>query len=457
MPLALGAQVLLRGDLLFQPQVSLRTLVALLALPAAGAVATWILARRHGGGPALLAAGAVLVLAPGWNVAATLGLIALAAGDQLARPDLGRIGSAAAVLVLLAPIAWEPGPGLVTAVAGLALWRPRLALGLAVPLAAALFWAGSHGHGPAPALLDGVTLLILLLPSVALAAGSRPLWALAALILVSAAPRIPDALGPGGTARTGRSGRVLRRSERTRIGPAVVLQRVWTGVLPAAQRSSPPIPGCAPTPWSRRSLSPGWLPTRCWDGVARRRCSPRSLILATVLRALPEHPGSVRLAAGAAAGAIVLPRFLSIFLGGGAPLLPPETGVILDPVHPAWSATFAAPRRIGAVVVESSLSGGAALEDGTPVAQVRLSDDARAERPLDPAGGRGDRRVGGPAAGRGAHSPAAFAAGLDLLDLRKRGALFRLSATAPLEPGGAWSRFTHLRVRSPGICPLMWA
>jgi hypothetical protein len=50
--------------------------------------------------------------------------------------------------------------------------------------------------------------------------------------------------------------------------------------------------------------------------------------------------------------------------------------VILDPAHPAWVAGYSAPRQVGGVVVESSLSSGAGLADGTPVATVRLRDDA---------------------------------------------------------------------------------
>lgn len=368
LPLALGVQVLLRGELLFQPQANLRTLVALLALPAAGAVAAGMLARRHGGGPALLATGTVLVLAPGWNVAATLGLIALAAGDQLARPELGRIGRSVALLILIAPIAWEPGPGLAAAAAGLALWRPRLALGLAVPLAAALLWAGSRGHSPYPAPLDGIVLLILLLPGLLPgtipAAEDQLLWVLTALVLAAAVPRIPDASALA--APLALAALAIRRS-----GPAVVPQRVWTGALVGGTAL------LAAYPWLRADplisavalagLAPGEVPG--WHGAAAVLAA--FLILATVLRAVRE----AHRAGGAAAAAI----FLAIFLhlpGRGAPLLPPESGVILDPVHPAWAAAFAAPRRIGAVVVESSLSGGAALADGTPVARVLLRDDA---------------------------------------------------------------------------------
>src|SRR6185295_10302686 len=132
-PLALALQFLLRGELLFEPAMSLRTLVALLILPVAGAGAVAVLARRHGALFASIAGGTALLLAPGFNVASTLSLIALAAGDLLAWENLGWQAKAAAWIALLAPILWEPGPGVAAAVCALALWRPRIALALAVP------------------------------------------------------------------------------------------------------------------------------------------------------------------------------------------------------------------------------------------------------------------------------------------------------------------------------------
>jgi hypothetical protein len=129
LPLAVGAQVLLRSELLFEPP-SRRTLVALLALPVVGALAMTRLARRHGGDRALIAAGAVLVLAPGWNVASTLGLAAVAAGDAVLDRELGRRWRAGAALVLLA---------LVLTLGAILLRTPSLAA-LAAPVAlAALF------------------------------------------------------------------------------------------------------------------------------------------------------------------------------------------------------------------------------------------------------------------------------------------------------------------------------
>jgi hypothetical protein len=365
-PLALGVQMLLRGDLLFQPQASLRTLVALLALPTAGAVAAWMLARRHGGGPALLAAGTALVLAPGWNVAATLGLVALAAGDQLARPDLGRLGRGAAVLVLGAPVAWEPGPGLAAAVAGLALWRPRLALGLALPLAAALLWTGSRGHGPAPEPLAGLALLILLVPGLALPARDRSWLVPTALLLAAATPNLPNASALA--APLGLAALAVRRE-----GPAAMAQRVWTAALSAGTALLAAYPWLRENPLLAAVRLAGLAPGAAidWRGAAAVLA-----VLVLLVVAGRSWPGlrSVRRQAVAAAVAI----FLAIFLHlpkQGMPLLPPESGVTLDAAHPAWVAAFPTPKPWRRVMVESSLSGGAALENGTPVAKVRLRDE----------------------------------------------------------------------------------
>ncbi|HEX5717083.1 MAG TPA: hypothetical protein VF179_13045, partial [Thermoanaerobaculia bacterium] len=76
-PFALGLQLLLRSELLFEP-IGLRTIVALLALPVAAGVAMAFLAARQGGEIALLASGLAVLLGPGWNVTTTLALVAVA-------------------------------------------------------------------------------------------------------------------------------------------------------------------------------------------------------------------------------------------------------------------------------------------------------------------------------------------------------------------------------------------
>lgn len=268
LPLALGLQILLRGsELLFQPQLNLRTLVVLLALPTAGAVATAILARRHGPA-ALTAAGAALLLAPGWNVAATAGLVALAAGDLIAR------------------------------------WRGAIL---------------------AAAVVAGAFLLMPRAPDLSMAAG--PL-ALAVLYL----------------------GRKILAS------PAVVIASLLatTALL-------------ASYPWLRAeplqsaiglfvSPPPGWP----------------ILLGAIVLLGALEVWRDLRFATGAAAVLVFLAVAFQI-PSPGTPLLPPATAVIVDAAHPAWRKALGS-QRAGAVVVESSLSNGAGLSNGTPVATVRLRD-----------------------------------------------------------------------------------
>lgn len=97
-PLALGAQFLLRSELLFE-YPGPRTFVALLALPVAAGLALGIIGRGDGGRLALISAGLPLLFGPGWNVKTTLVVVALAGLSLLQRPHLGR--RAAAVLQAL--------------------------------------------------------------------------------------------------------------------------------------------------------------------------------------------------------------------------------------------------------------------------------------------------------------------------------------------------------------------
>lgn len=77
-PLALGAQLLLRSELLWEPP-SLRTGVALLVLPLAAGVAMAVLSARQGREVALIAACVVVLAGPGWNVTTTLVMAAISA------------------------------------------------------------------------------------------------------------------------------------------------------------------------------------------------------------------------------------------------------------------------------------------------------------------------------------------------------------------------------------------
>jgi hypothetical protein len=209
LPLAVGAQLLLRSELLFEPP-SRRTLVALLALPVAGALAMTRLAHRHGGDRAWLAAGAALVLAPGWNVSSTLGLAALAAGDALLDRELGRrwrgvaaVVLSAVVLTLAATVMRAPNLGALAALVALAaLFLPaagvklaRIGIGAllallgATALLAAYPWQRAEPVVAALALpfhLPAAGRLLLPLDSPVTLDAAHPVWE-------AALPRVPRA------------------------------------------------------------------------------------------------------------------------------------------------------------------------------------------------------------------------------------------------------------------------
>ncbi|HKI03969.1 MAG TPA: hypothetical protein VKK31_18455 [Thermoanaerobaculia bacterium] len=361
-PLALGAQILLRGELLFDPTPAPRTLVALIALPVAGAVAAALLARRHGLPFALIAGATAVVLAPGFNVASTLALIALAAGDLLAREELGWAPKAAAWIALLAPIAWEPGPGIAAAVCGLALWRPRIALALAVPAAAGLAW---HFHGS----LSGwdeiprqLLWLPLLLPAVVVPERGRIATLLTAALMAATVPQIPDLSALA--APLALAAVALRRS-----GASSVPQRVWTGAVLAGTALT------ASYPWLREEplaaalallgVPPGPL-LAVWIGALFLAIAALGVWMG---RGWGEPLRSNRLA-GLAAACVALALLLGV-PAPGTELLAPETPVVLDAANPSWETGILG-QPVRSVVVESNLANGAGLAPGTPVAVVHL-------------------------------------------------------------------------------------
>jgi hypothetical protein len=367
-PLALGAQALLRGDLLFDPTLSLRTPVALIALPVAGALAVWSLSRRHGRVLALIAGGTAVALAPGFNVAATLSLIALAAGDLLGREDLGWPVKLGAWVALLAPILWNPGPGVAAAVCGLALWRPGIALALAVPAAAGLGWMFQQ---PWDLVARQIAWLPLLVPAVLIPERER-LWgalaaALTATLMVATVPQVPDLSTLA--APLGLAALSMRRS-----GAVTVPQRVWTGAVLAGTAL------LASYPWLREEplagavsllgLPPG-LPLAAWVAAMFLGLAGLGFWMG---RGWDESLRATRLAG--LAGACLALALLVGMPDPGRELLVPETPVVIDAGHPVWEAgiTGGGDQMVRSVVVESNLSNGVGLPPGTPVAVVRLRD-----------------------------------------------------------------------------------
>ena len=359
-PLALGVQALLRGDLLFDPTASVRTLVALLALPVAGALAVWVLSQRHGLVLALIAGGTAVALAPGFNVAATLSLIALAAGDLLGREEMGWPVKLAAWVALLAPVLWNPGPGVAAAVCGLALWRPAVA----VPVAAGMGWMFQQ---PWNLMARQIAWLPLLVPAVLVPDRERLWSALAALLVVATVPQVPDLSTLA--APLGLAALSMRRS-----GAVTVPQRVWTGVVLGGTAL------LASYPWLREEplagavsllgLPPGLL-LAAWVAAVFLGLAGLGVWMG---RGWGESLRATRLAG--LAGACLA---LALLLGmpePGRELLVPETPVVIDAGHPVWEAgiTGIKGQVVRSVVVESNLSNGVGLPPGTPVAVVRLRD-----------------------------------------------------------------------------------
>ncbi len=360
-PLALGLQVLLRGELLFQPALAVRAAVALVVLPVVGGLAVSMLARRHGMALALIAGGTAVALAPGFNVAGTLALIALAAGDLLAWEEARPLVKVMAGVALLAPIAWEPGPGIVAAVCGLALWRPRLALGIAVAAAAGLaVFLHESWHGVGLQML----LLPLLVPAAVFPRRERIAAVIAAALMIGTVPLVPGAAALAAPL-------ALAALSLRRDAAFTVPQGMWTGAALGGTALLAGYPWLREEPLASALGLPG-LPIGPWLAAG---------VVAVLLalaglgvwrgRRWEEPLRSARLA-GLAAACVAL-GLLAGLPGRGAALLPPGLPVVLDAAHPAWEARV--PRQaVGSVVVESSLSNGAGLAPGTPVAVARLRD-----------------------------------------------------------------------------------
>jgi hypothetical protein len=438
-PLALGVQILLRGELLFDLTPTPRTLVALIALPVAGALAVAMLSRRHGLPLALIAGATAVSLAPGFNVASTLALIALAAGDFLAREDLGWPAKAAAWGVLLAPIAWEPGPGVAAAVCGLALWRPRIALALAVPAAAGLGW---YFHESWSGMVAQLAWLLLLLPAALVPERGRTWNVLTAALMTATVPPIPNLSALA--APLALAALSVRRNEAVSVP-----QRVWTGALLGGTAL------LASYPWLREEplaeaisllgMPPGpalavWV-AALFLGVAG--------LGVWMSRGWREPVRSARLA-GLAAACVALALLLGV-PAPGTDLLAPEMPVVLDAGHPMWETGLQG-QRVRSVVVESNLANGAGLAPGTPVAVVHLRD--RTGRTVDwtlkageDTGEWAARRPG--VARTGAPAPAAWISWVagDFFAQRYR-------CRWQLESAEYADRFVQLRIeRAPGAPP----
>jgi hypothetical protein len=428
--LCFGWQILLRGELLFVPGRTVRPWAALLVLPLAAGAALALLWRRRGMLPALAAAGAAAVLAPGWTVATTLALVALAGGEALtgvaaapaggtgtkqfdstqaatldrqgaemeaeaqvgtpppARGPAARrswqiwrdwrsgAGVAAAAAALLLPVAWEPRAGWAAALAGLALWRPGLAVAVALPLAA---WtrgtslAGWHLPGALAAHASwregavALTFLVMLVPAALPAVRQRRSRALlaAAALLAFATPWLPDRSALAAPL-------ALAALALPATGAAAGLTAIWSAALLLGTAL------LASYPWVRHdALGDALALLGAGTGLrmAAAIAGAALLIVGTVALALrlrqrpAARAGPIAAAAAGVAlfAALVGPQLASpsvALLGGG-------NAVLLDRANPSWHADVG-PQRLQGLALQTSLIHGTGLAGGTPVARVRL-------------------------------------------------------------------------------------
>ncbi len=364
-PLALGLQVLLRGDLLLAPRFDLKTVAVLVGMPVVAGVAMALLARRHGGGLALLAGGTAALLAPGWSTASTLALVALAAGDVLgAEPRVRLPARGLAAVALLAPLAWEPRAGLLWLLAGLALAAPRAvlapALGLAL-LARLLPPAGGAGG-------FGIVTLPLLVPAFLLPRRERwkrwERWELPAVaLLLTVAARAVS--GPASLAAP----LALAALGVRKAGTGAAAQRVWTGALLFGACLLAAYPWLRPAPLA--DLLDLLGPVRAVAAAA-----VAGVLLLELGPALPGFPSSLRRparAAGVAAAGIFLVLLLRL-PPPGVRLFRPEQAIRLDAASPVWETGLPAGPLSG-LAVESVLDNSTGLPAATPVATLRLLGD----------------------------------------------------------------------------------
>lgn len=380
-PAAIALQLLLRSDLLLPPLLDARTLVSVLALPAAAGWAVSRLAARFGAARALVAGATAVVLAPGWNVTSTLGLVALGLGTVLAEVERPRWLRWPAAGALLLPLAWKPSLGAVTALAGLALWlgggrrtgdrrtgghRRPAAVAVLLAAGAALLFALSPlgGRGSLTLWASGLTVL----PALALAPAEGRWRAVHGLLLAFLAAQLghrPEALAAG--LALAALGTPIR-------GAANRLQVAWTGSLVAGTTL------LAAYPWMRATPR---LDLMALLGLgdplfALALLAGSAAVLAPLLDVAARGPG-LRLPPAAPQLLVALLLVLAL-----VPTAGPST-VLVDSYGPAaldgerrqWRAELADRQpalRVSTLVLDSHLVHGVALAAGTPVADVRLLD-----------------------------------------------------------------------------------
>ncbi len=400
-PLALGLQFLMRGDLLLAPLFETRTLTSLLALPLVAGVATSVLAASLGRRRALLAGGLTAVLAPGWTVTSTLALVALAAGAVFADATRPRAQRWAAVAALALLPLWSLPAGLLFTVGALAIAAPSLATGslLLVAVVVVVLFSGQV-HTPVVAIRLWVGAM-LLVPAAALAAGPGPRTAARPDGLGQKAE--PEASGFWGVAaglKGGPDGRwqlrlgailtlaaaiVSRAPDAMAVGVGVAafaapvhgaaasLQRAWCAILVAGTTLF------AAYPWVRDDPRGDLLELLGFSNEVSALLALLFLV-AGLGFALDRFRDEIPIPAWALRPALLACLLLGLGLGRQATSAVGTT-LLIDSYQPvtlaagsdSWQRDLAA--AISGVALDSQLAGGVPIAAGTEVAMIELRAD----------------------------------------------------------------------------------
>lgn len=362
--LAIALQALIRCDLLLPPLLEPRDLVRLILLPTVAAGSLAYLARFFAAGRVFLVGAVAVLSTPGWNTTVTLALLALAAGAAAGWSQSRLVKVAGVGILAILPL-WQPPLGALLALAGAGVFlRDRGTLPI-VALAAGLtvFFADSSGRFEALELwLFGVLLLV---PSAFLAGpGDRAYLRVGAVLALAAAllARAPEAM-VGGLG-------LMALAVPTR-GSVAALQGVWTATLAAGTVL------LASFPWLRRDPRADFLALLGLESLSSM-IVPAALILGLGLlfpladswpRRLRPRPWAVAglvlawaLLRGVSPSLVVLERYQAAALDS-------EQNKSIFIEYPE--------QKVSAVLLETSLAHGLALEPGTPVARVKLRGPGR--------------------------------------------------------------------------------
>ena len=385
---ALCIQILFRSELLVDVAGHQAVLLELVGLPLAAGLATTLLAAAFGPFLACTGAATVALLGGGWSWEGTLTLVAFAAAEHSRRADLRPLWrwtplAIAFLIGFLMSTLW----GLVL---GLALFayrssEPRAALGLVVPSTLAFLIVPLPAR-PWAEVIPGIALVALLLPALPLlvrpggkghatntrhlALGTWQLVPIAGLLLVISLRTVP------GIAAWMPPVLLLALHLRRR-GAASLLQGAWTGVLLTSALA------LAAYPWLRNEPA--------LDSLALFGLTP------TLLQALLVMTGFLATAAGASLLMLARPSIADgvplAVLGASALaaiLTAPPPGTVvplkseLTPAAPLATVALEEPLEAHSITIDSNLSNGVGLMQGSAVATVRLraADGSTLERVL---------------------------------------------------------------------------